>query len=285
MSAGLPRPSVDENISTTLSSGITDVATSIDVADASKIIAPCYLVIDRVDSSGTVKSSSLWEYVKVTNVASNTLTATRAQGGSTGQAHSSGAVVEAVITSTMFEDWYNALNPEHTSVGGHVISTVSSTYVETMRLATTSIASIAEARIVSLYPTNVYSGIKGQFVWTSMGALATSQATLAADTHLPTLRAGKNLTVNSVFMSVNSCPSLGTLSVEIAYRSNPTATYTSIFSTKPTIDVGEYTTDTAATAAVIALTSLASGTLLTPSIETPRECGDLLITLNCTERS
>lgn len=127
MAAGLPRPSTDENISTTLSAGITDVAASMDVADASKIVAPCYLVIDRVDSAGTLKSTSLWEYVKVTNVASNTLTITRAQGGSTAQAHSSGAVVEAVMTSTFMEDWYNALNPEHTDTGGHVISTATIT--------------------------------------------------------------------------------------------------------------------------------------------------------------
>jgi hypothetical protein len=127
VTAGLPRPSVDENISTTLSAGITDVATEFDVADGSKIVAPCYLVVDRVDSAGTVKASTLWEYIKVTTVATNTLTVTRGQGGSTGQSHSSGAVVEAVITSSMFEDWYNALNPEHTAAGGHVISTASVT--------------------------------------------------------------------------------------------------------------------------------------------------------------
>jgi hypothetical protein len=122
MTANLPRPSVDENISSTLAAGITDVATSFDVGDASKIVEPCYMVIDRVDSSGTVKNSSLWEYVKVTGVTSNTLTITRGQGGSTQQSHSSGAVIEAVVTSSMFEDWYNALNPEHTSAGGHVIT-------------------------------------------------------------------------------------------------------------------------------------------------------------------
>lgn len=136
MAANLPRPSVDENISTTLSAGITDVATSMDVADASKIVAPCYLVIDRVDSAGTLKSTTLWEYVKVTNVASNTLTITRSQGGSTGQAHSSGAIVEAVVTSSMFEDWYAVLNPEHDSAGGHVIT-------GTMTVAGMNLASVA----------------------------------------------------------------------------------------------------------------------------------------------
>lgn len=150
MAANLPKPSLDENISTILSAGITDVATSMDVSDASKIVAPCYLVIDRVDSSGTAKATSLWEYVKVTNVATNTLTITRSEGGSTGQAHGSGAVVEAVVTSSMFEDWYNALNPEHDSAGGHVI--VGTMTVAGMNLA--SVATIAVASVGTLHASN-----------------------------------------------------------------------------------------------------------------------------------
>lgn len=162
MAANLPRPSVDENISTTLSSGITDVASSVDVSDASKIVSPCYLVIDRVDSAGTLKATSLWEYVKVTNVAGNTLTITRAQGGSTGQAHSSGAIVEAVVTSSMFEDWYNALNPEHTDAGGHVIT-------GTMTIAGMNLASVATIAKASIGHLNVsgasVTGFERTFVW------------------------------------------------------------------------------------------------------------------------
>ncbi len=166
MSANLPRPSTDENISTTLASGITDVASSMDVSDASKIIAPCYLVIDRVDSSGTQKSTSLWEYVKVTNVTSNTLTITRAQGGSTGQSHSSGAVVEAVVTSSMFEDWYNVLNPEHDTAGGHVI--VGTMTVAGMNLA--SVATIAKAAFGNLVLSNAsVVGFERTFVWYMSG--------------------------------------------------------------------------------------------------------------------
>ncbi len=150
MAAGLPLPSIDENISTALASGITDVAGSMDVADGSKIPNVCYLVIDRVDSAGTLKATSLWEYVKVTNVATNTLTITRGQGGSTAQAHSSGAVVEAVVTSSMFEDWYAALNPEHTATGGHVI--VGTMTIAGMNLA--SVATIAVASVGTLHATN-----------------------------------------------------------------------------------------------------------------------------------
>lgn len=147
MAAGLPLPSTNENISTTLSTGISDVASSVDVADASKIVAPCYLVIDRVDGTGASKATSFWEYIKVTNVASNTLTITRGQGGSTAQSHSAGAVVEAIVTSSMFEDWYAALNPEHTASGGHVIGTATVNYTETKNLVAASVASIAELRL------------------------------------------------------------------------------------------------------------------------------------------
>jgi hypothetical protein len=136
MAANLPRPSSVENVSTTLSSGITDVATSVTVADASSLVSPCYLVIDRVDASGTLKSTSLWEYIKVTNISGNDLTVTRGVNGSTNQSHSAGAVVEAVVTSAHFEDWYNSLNPEHDSSGGHVI-------VGTMTVAGMNLASVA----------------------------------------------------------------------------------------------------------------------------------------------
>lgn len=136
MGAGIPRPSLEENVSTTLSSGITDVSGTMAVADASKLVAPCYLVIDRVDSAGTLKNTSLWEYVKVTNIAGSDLTITRGQNGSSAQAHSAGAVVEAVVTSAHFEDWYTVLNPEHDSAGGHVI-------VGTMTVAGMNLASQA----------------------------------------------------------------------------------------------------------------------------------------------
>ena len=143
MPAGLPRPPSIENVSTTLSAGITDVAATMDVADASNLVSPCYLVIDRVDAAGAVKATSLWEYVKVTNIAGSTLTITRGQSGSTAQAHSSGAVVEAVVTSEHFEEWYDSLNPEHTAAGGHVIT-------GTMTVAGMNLASQATIRYGSI---------------------------------------------------------------------------------------------------------------------------------------
>lgn len=147
MGAGLPLPSNIENVSSTLSAGITDVDSSADIDDASNFTFPGYYVIDRVDAAGSLKDTSLWEYVKVTNISSNTLTITRAQGGSTGQSHSSGAVIEAVVTGAMFDEWYAVLNPEHDAAGGHVIT-------GTMTVAGMNLASVATIASVA-YTTGV----------------------------------------------------------------------------------------------------------------------------------
>lgn len=188
MPAGIPRPPSVENVSTTLSSGITDVASSMDVADASSIVSPCYLVIDRVDASGTAKSTSLWEYVKVTNVAGNTLTISRGQNGSTQQAHSSGAVVEAVVTSAHFEEWYDVLNPEHDSAGGHVITgTATVAGMNLASVATIASAGIGAARVVTSFNASgaSLSGIPLSPVFVFVGSLSGPSTLLQSPLVMP----------------------------------------------------------------------------------------------------
>jgi hypothetical protein len=99
------------------------------------------------------------------------------------------------------------------------------------------------------------------------------------------VRATRNWTITDVFMSVLSAPSTAILDVDINYLSSPTASPTSIFSTRPTIDIGEYETSTAATPAVITFTSLASGTYLWPTLQAPGGAGELLVGLVAKERS
>lgn len=83
---------------TTLSAGCSDVATTMTVTAVTGWPAstPYALIIDP----DTVNE----EIVLVTNRASLTLTVTRAQGGTTGVAHSSGAVVQHGVYSQDFED-------------------------------------------------------------------------------------------------------------------------------------------------------------------------------------
>jgi len=81
---------------------------------------PGVVVIDRIDSGGTEKSSSVREFVAYTGTSGVTLTGlTRAIGGSTDQDHAVGAVVEFVLDITWSQAIIDALTAEHGTDGTH----------------------------------------------------------------------------------------------------------------------------------------------------------------------
>lgn len=58
---------------------------------------PGIMLIDRIDSDGVLKSTSLWEYIAFSGTSGSTVTTlTRGMGGTSDQDHSTGAVVEFV---------------------------------------------------------------------------------------------------------------------------------------------------------------------------------------------
>lgn len=274
-----------EGFNTTLDGAIAAGATEMDLTSVTGLQYPCILVIDRQDAAGT-DTPSKREYVYISAIATNTCTIEREKGGSTDQAHSDGAIVEECMTALHWEGLRTSYAAGHTDAGTgiHLTGTASIAIVQAQKVLA-STASVGTLTVKDITATNVNAGIKGQFVWTNAGALATSQATLGTDDHLPFLRASKNLTVNSVWAGVMSGPSLGAMQLSVSWTSGPTGAHSALLSTALTIDVGEHTSDTAATPAVVDLTSLASGILLHPSIDAPRECGDLTLTLSCTERT
>jgi hypothetical protein len=202
MAANLPRPSVTENVSTALSSGISDSIQTMTVDDATGIVEPCYLVIDRVDTAGVLKPSSFWEYVKVTGKSGSDLTITRGVNGSTAQAHGSGAVVEAVVTSAMFEDWYTALNAEHTAAGGHVISTASITSVMASTLIVSAVTVTTSLNVSSASVQGL--GLNPTWYIPSLPSLASTG--LGRPMTMP--RAGTFGFVNITLNANISCPSV-----------------------------------------------------------------------------
>lgn len=119
MPARIVRSASIENLSSSLSGNISASATTITIADASNFLASSYAVIDRVDGTGARKATSLWEYVYISAIAGNDLTVTRAQGGSTGQTHSQGAVIEALPTAALWEDFRASYLQEHDGIGAH----------------------------------------------------------------------------------------------------------------------------------------------------------------------
>jgi len=108
-----------ENVSSTLNGAVTNVATTITINDASNFLSPSYAVIDRVDASGTLKATSAWEYVYISGISSNDLTVTRGVGGSTAQAHSTGAVIETIVTASAWSDLRASYLTQHSTGGNH----------------------------------------------------------------------------------------------------------------------------------------------------------------------
>lgn len=294
MSARLLESSSVNATQTTLNGTVNDSVTTITLTSVTGLVAPGVVVLDRQDGSSN-DTPSKREYVSFTGISGSDLTGvTRGVAGSTAQSHSSGALVEAILTVTHWTDMVDFLQVEHDSAGKHVISTATITYTETVRLAVTSIASLAAlslpvlavpsiASIALIAAASISYPRPTQISWSWLGSLPTL-LTGTATQSFNMVRATRNWTIDSVFTSVLSAPSLGVLTIDVNYYSTPTATGTSIFSTKPTLDVGEFESSTSATPAVITLTSLASGVYLRPEIETPSGAGELMISLVCRER-
>lgn len=102
---------------TTLNGNIGVADASITITSASGLQAPGIIVIDRVNTAGT-STPIVREYISFTGISTNTLTGcSRGLGGSTGQSHQSGAVVEEVMDVNKWNDLYTALLNVFTSSG------------------------------------------------------------------------------------------------------------------------------------------------------------------------
>lgn len=174
-------PSV-ENFNTTLTNAIAGGDGTITLNSTTGLRAPGHLVIDRVDASGTVKSTSSWEYISYTGISSNDLTGcSRGLGGvGSAQAHSAGAVVEAVSTAMHAEGVYTTANTALTDDGtGLHVSTATVTGDSQLRgLAVPSAATIRQLQAQQLLTGSGASiqgiGARDTFTWATLGAMATS---------------------------------------------------------------------------------------------------------------
>jgi hypothetical protein len=116
------------NFATTLSSSIagpTDVTAAFTSVTNLPTDTATDFVIDRVDSTGA-RTPSKREYVKGVIIGSNLTSMVRGLGGSTAQAHSSGAVVEAVQTAEAVNDFVDAFTDQHNQDGTHAAVTATS---------------------------------------------------------------------------------------------------------------------------------------------------------------
>lgn len=282
---------------TTLNGVIDSSVTTITLNSTANMTAPGYIVIDRVDSNNNSTPNSR-EVVSYTGIAGSDLTGcTRGADNSTQRSHSDGAIVEVCPTIGM---WNNLATITSTAINSDgylkaINSPVSIARLESAQAVFASIATIAALEIRSLAVASIasiarlesplHAGAKGHFLWLQSGVLVTSLATATNNSQIPFLRATKNLTLNSVYLGVNSAPSLGPLQMNIYYKSTPTGvTGTSIFSVKPLVGIGLNENLAGATVGTLGLTSLASGVLLYPEVNQPNGAGDLTVQLIATER-
>lgn len=268
MSANLYKAPTTNFWSSSLNGAINDTVDTITLNSTSGLQSPGFLIIDRENGTGTVTANAR-EVIKYTGISGSDLTGvTRGADGSTARSHSDGALVEATLTVGMHNDQRDAINTEHFTNGLH--APIASATITTLNVTTLN---------PSFLPT------KGHFYWSRSGALATVLEATAGDTHFPMQRATKNLTLTNFFGALHSAPSLAPAEFDITYSSAPTLAFATIFTTRPFIDIGEYTTTSGATPAVLALTSLASGTLLKFEIKQHGNAGELMAQLTATERA
>ena len=274
---------------TTLSAAITASAVTISLASVIGLQTSGILVLDRIDSSNN-ETPTLREYLSYTSRSTNVFSGiTRGISNSSPLAHGSGSVVEAVSSVLHWNSLVSHLRLEHDSIGIHNLNTATINYTETKNLVVTSIASMAgmilsSSTITNLSTVTMIYPWTGQFIWSWQGSLTTMLTSLASY-QLPMARTSRNYTIKDVYVGLLSAPSTGVATFDISYRSHPTVALTSIFSTKPTIDVGEYETTTAATPYVLSLTSLASGIYLSSEVETHGGAGDMAMSLIVQERT
>lgn len=265
---------------TSLNGSIGDSVQTITVNDASNLQSPGYIVINREDGNGNATPNAR-EVVKYTGITGSDLTGcTRAADGSTARAHADGSLVEPVLTIGMWNDQQDFLAVSLSTVDGSLRPLANASIV---KVDSTNIIS-TNATISTLTVINEPAGVGGQFMWTRSGSLATVQAATATDYHFPLMRVSKNLTANSMYISLLSAPSLAAFQADVSLGSSPTGDFASIFSTVPTIDIGEYDTSTAATASVLGTTSLASGALLRFEIDSHGNAAGMGATLQVESR-
>lgn len=284
MTAGFFQAPTSNFWSTSLNGAISSGVTTITLNSTTGLQAPGYLVIDREDSTGTATPNAR-EVIKFTGIVGNGLTGvTRGADNSTARSHADGALVEATFTVGMVNDPYNAITAEHAADGTHAIiaaATITAVNIANARMAA---ASVITFNANALTVNNPPAGIMGHFYWSRTGALATVLNTTAKDTHFALQRATQNLTLKSYWGSLLSAPSLTPAEFDISWSSGPTGTFTSIFSTRPFIDIGEYTSTSGATPGTLSLTSLASGIVLRHEFRMPGGAGGYMAQLQAVSR-
>jgi len=134
MSANIWKVGTSNAFSTTLNGGIADSDATIALSSVTGLQAPGVIVVDRVDANNTA-TPTLREFISFTGIAGSSITGcSRGLGGSTAQAHNSGAKVEETWSTTHWNDFVDTFAVSHDSAG---------------RLVSTSTATLTNIRLLT----------------------------------------------------------------------------------------------------------------------------------------
>ena len=152
---------------------------------ASGLIAPGILTLDQYNLAGELTELTR-EYISFTTITTGQdqiSGLTRGLGGSSATVHAQGALVEGTMTALHWEDMVDFIQVGHTADGLHLLSTVTTNYIETFKLANTSLASVAVLNIsrhlnasgASIYGLSEKLTVKFSHVGTITGATTALQ--------------------------------------------------------------------------------------------------------------
>ena len=246
---------------TTLSSGINSSVTSITVASTSGFPGsyPYTLIIDQ--------DLITEEVVTVTAGSGTTLTVTRGVDGTTGVAHSSGAVVNHGVSARDFDEPNAHVNDTTTDVHPQYVRNA---LVDAKGDLVTATADNTPARLAVGTNDFILTAASGEttgLVWRGSPeviavAVSDEETALTTGTAKVTFRMPFAMTLTAVRASLTTASTSGDPTFDINEGGS------TILSTKLSIDSTEKTSTTAATAAVISDTALADDAEITIDIDT-----------------
>ncbi len=198
--------------STTLNGSTTDVATTITLNSVTGLRAPGILIIDRQDSSGN-NTPTLREVISFTGVSGSNITGvTRGVSSTTNQSHSSGALVEAVLETSMWDGLISAATVVFDANGvlNSVISPMSVSNLHVSNLALSGTASVTELQglrgVFSTMTISTMLNASGAsilgFSSTTADPLTIGNLILTAGASIATMRVGTHLSGSGASLSL-----------------------------------------------------------------------------------
>lgn len=199
--------------STTLSGAISDSATTVTLSSVTNLNYPGVLVIDREDGSGNATPDAR-EVIAYTGISGSDLTGvTRGFSSSTARSHADGALVEAVVDVTLWNDLRDAIAAAMLTdgTGIHVSNASVAGLLDVKAIHLSSIASIAVGQFKTLLGSSIASiaqvraeNVGLNPVWKLSGTISLATVGVGSELTMPQSGTWESFSVVSHTIASNS---------------------------------------------------------------------------------